>query len=260
MRLAAGVSYCGKDYYGWQKQSHSNNTVQNHVEKALSRVADHLVITQCAGRTDSGVHATGQVVHFETTSERSLFAWKKGSNTYLPKAIRIDWVCGVNDDFHARFSASYRRYQYIIEDNSGGNALFHDLITPYRYPLNTELMHVGAQNLIGENDFSSFRAAQCQSNTPYRHIDHLRVYRHQQFVVIDIQANAFLYHMVRNIVGALLVVGCGKQAPEWIADLLAARDRCQAPATSIASGLYLVEVGYNSVYNIPKGNTILPFV
>lgn len=259
IKLAFGVSYCGRGYYGWQKQPHSDNTIQHHIEAALSKVANEPINLSCAGRTDSGVHGTGQIIHIETTAVRPLRGWRMGTNSYLPENIRINWVCGVSDDFHARFSAKYRRYQYIIEDNSGGNAVFSGLVTPCRYALNEKAMHEAAQFLLGENDFSSFRAAQCQSHSAHRNVHFIRVFRSNGFIVVDIQANAFLYHMVRNIVGALIAVGQGKYPPAWFAELLAARNRCLAPPTAIADGLYLIEVGYESVYNIPDNPITLPF-
>ncbi|MGY0398754.1 MAG: tRNA pseudouridine(38-40) synthase TruA [Ostreibacterium sp.] len=260
MRLAFGISYCGKGYYGWQKQLHSSNTIQYWLEKALSAVANQSITSYSAGRTDSGVHATGQVIHIETDAIRSLHGWQMGVNTHLPVNIRVNWVAEVSDNFHARFSANYRRYQYIIEENSIGHALFAGLITPYRHTLVVEKMHEAAQYLLGENDFSSFRAAQCQSNTSYRHIDAISVIRKNQYVIVDIQANAFLYHMVRNIVGALFLVGEEKQSPKWMGELLAKKCRQLAPATAIADGLYLVEIGYSLRYNIVKGGKLLPFL
>ncbi len=259
-KLAFGVSYCGRAYYGWQKQSHSDNTIQHHVDYALSFVANHPVESICAGRTDSGVHGTGQVIHMETEAVRSLQSWKMGVNTNLPRDIRIDWVVPVDSDFHARFSAHYRRYQYVIADESLGSAIFHGLVTPCRHRLDERAMHEAAQVLLGEQDFSSFRAAQCQSNTAQRYVEHITVYRSHGFVVVDIQANAFLYHMVRNIVGSLLVIGQGKKSALWLKELLDKRDRRQAPATALADGLYLVEVGYSSSYNIPLGGVELPFI
>lgn len=259
MKLALGVSYQGSNYYGWQKQSHSNNTVQYHVEKALSFVADEVVTLACAGRTDSGVHATGQVIHIETNANRQPHSWQMGTNSQLPRDIRIEWVAAVPADFHARFSARYRRYQYVIEDNSVGNAIFNGQVTAIREKLDSEAMHQAAQCLLGEQDFSSFRAAQCQSKTPFRHIDFIRVYRKGRFIIVDIQANAFLYHMVRNIVGSLLLIGKGKKPITWLSDVLSAKDRREAAATSIANGLYLIEVGYDSVYNLPLGGKQLPF-
>lgn len=259
-RLALGISYCGTDYYGWQKQKHSNNTVQYHVESALSQVANCTLEVVCAGRTDSGVHGTGQVIHLTTAAKRSLRGWVMGANTHLPANIRVNWAKTVTDDFHARFSATYRRYQYIISDSSQGNAIFDGLITPCRYKLDVETMHQSAQCLLGEQDFTSFQAAQCQSKTAFRCIDFINVYRNKNFIIIDIRANAFLYHMVRNITGALIAVGRGKQSVSWLHEVLMAKDRKQSAATAPASGLYLVEVGYDSVYNIPIGSETLPFL
>ncbi len=257
-RIAMGISYRGCAYNGWQRQPHCPDTVQGHLEAALSQVANAPIETTCAGRTDSGVHGTGQVIHFDTPAQRSEYGWKMGVNTNLNKDIRVNWVREVDADFHARFSANSRRYHYVIEDDSVGNALFHQLITPCRQPLDAEAMHEAGQYLLGEQDFSSFRAAQCQSNTAFRHVDFVRVSRHGAFVVVDIQANAFLYHMVRNIVGALLLVGQGKCQPAWVGEVLAAKDRRQAPATAPADGLYLVDVGYKD-YAFPAPPA-LPFV
>lgn len=258
--LAMGISYRGSAYCGWQRQRHRSDTVQETLEAAISRVANAPTNTICAGRTDSGVHASGQVIHVNTAAKRSDYGWQMGINTHLPADIRVDWVRVVGRDFHARFSANYRRYQYIIEDSSVGNAVFAGLITPYKYSLDAGAMHDAAQCLLGEHDFSSFRAAHCQSNTPFRHIDHLRVGRHQQFVVIDIQSNAFLYHMVRNIVGALLLIGNGKRDAKWLEQVFNAKDRRKAPATAAADGLYLVEVGYNEAHQLPIDSNTLPFV
>lgn len=255
-----GVSYRGNSYNGWQRQAHSTNTVQGHVEAAIATVANEPIDSICAGRTDSGVHGTGQVIHFDTHAERSDYSWLMGTNRNLPRDIRIDWVKPVSEDFHARFSAHYRRYHYVIEDNSIGNAIFLGLITPYRHALDAEAMHEAAQYLLGEKDCSSFRAAQCQSNTPFRHINFVNVTRHGRFVVVDIQANAFLYHMVRNIVGALLLVGQGKHSPAWLDDILATKDRTKAPATAPADGLYLVEVGYDKIHELPINSAPLPFL
>jgi len=251
-KVALGVAYQGLAYYGWQRQRHLSNTVQENLENALSSVADQSIELICAGRTDSGVHATGQVVHFESTAVRSLRAWQQGGNRHLAKTIRIAWAVEVPGDFHARFSATHRRYHYIIEDNSMGNAVYAGLVTACPYPLDAQIMHEAAQCLLGEQDFSSFWTASCQSHSPFRHIDFVNVRRKGRLVVIDIQANAFLYHMVRNIAGALMAVGRGITPVRWLPELLAARDRCQAPATAKANGLYLVEVGYDSVYNLPE--------
>lgn len=259
-RIVMGISYRGNRYNGWQRQSHCPETVQKYLDMALSAVANESIATVCAGRTDAGVHGTGQVVHFDSIAERSDYGWQMGTNTHLPKDIRVNWVRRVDEMFHARFSACYRRYHYVIEDDSVGNAIFEGLLTVYRYPLEPDNMHNAAQCLLGEHDFSSFRAAQCQSKTPFRHVDFVNIKRQGRFVVVDIQANAFLYHMVRNIVGALLLVGQGKQSADWLAELLVAKERRKAPATAPADGLYLVEVGYDNVYNLPTGGFELPFL
>lgn len=259
-RIAMGISYRGNRYNGWQRQSHCRNTIQENVEQAVSAIANEPISLICAGRTDSGVHGTGQVVHFDTTATRDTYSWKMGTNRHLPRDIRVHWVKSVNNDFHARFSARYRRYHYVIEDASIGHAIFTGLVTPYRDALDAERMHLAAQCLLGEQDFSSFRAAQCQSNTPFRQIDFINVTRHKNFVIVDIQANAFLYHMVRNIVGALLLVGNGKHDIDWLTATLAAKDRRQAPATAAADGLYLVAVGYDQAFSLPTDNPSLPFV
>lgn len=259
-KIALGVSYKGSHYYGWQKQKHTDNTVQFHVEQALSYVANETIELICAGRTDSGVHGTGQVIHIDTHADRRMYSWMMGANTQLPGNIRINWAQVVDDDFHARFSATHRRYQYIIEDDSVGNAVLDGLITTCQFALDETVMHCAAQCLLGEQNFASFQASQCQSNSPYRHIDFINVYRNKQFVIIDIQANAFLYHMVRNIAGALLLIGRGKQPVEWLAKVLAKQDRTRSAATAPASGLYLIEVGYEKVYNIPVGGKPLPYV
>lgn len=259
-RLALGISYRGTHYYGWQKQRHSDNTVQYHVEQALSYVANHSVEVVCAGRTDSGVHGVGQVVHFSTTAQRSLHGWMMGGNSHLPRDIRVNWAKIVAEDFHARFSAIYRRYQYVIADNSLGDAVFDGLVTCSRYALDEKSMHEAAQYLLGEQDFSSFQAAQCQSQTSFRHVDFIHVYRSGGFIIIDIQANAFLYHMVRNIVGALMLVGSGKKPITWLSKVLLAKDRTQSAATAKAHGLYLIEVGYAKEHQIPVGHNPLPFV
>lgn len=260
MKLALGISYKGCGYFGWQKQRHSDNTIQYHVEKSLTKIANEPVNLVCAGRTDSGVHATAQVVHLSTTAKRSEYNWKMGGNTQLPPTIRIEWVREVPESFHARFSARYRRYQYIIEDKSVGSSIFSGIVTPVRELLDTKIMQQAAQCLLGEQDFSSFRAAQCQSHSSFRHLEFITVYRKNRFVIIDIQANAFLYHMVRNIVGSLVLVGLHKKPVVWLGEVLGAKDRAQAAPTFIADGLYLIEVGYDPLYNLPVGGKPLPFI
>ncbi|MFG7479575.1 tRNA pseudouridine(38-40) synthase TruA, partial [Enterobacter hormaechei] len=205
-----------------------------------------------AGRTDAGVHGTGQVVHFDTTAVRKDAAWTLGVNANLPGDIAVRWVKAVPDDFHARFSATARRYRYVIYNQRLRPAVLSQGVTHFYEPLDAERMQRAAQCLIGENDFTSFRAVQCQSRTPWRNVMHINVSRYGAYVVVDIKANAFVHHMVRNIVGSLMEVGAGHQPESWIAELLAAKDRTLAAATAKAEGLYLVSVDYPDRFDLPK--------
>ena len=250
-RLALGSEYDGSRYYGWQRQREVRS-VQEKLEKALSQVANESVSVFCAGRTDAGVHATGQVVHFETQAARKDAAWTLGVNANLPGDIAVRWVTEVPESFHARFCATARRYRYIIFNHRLRPAVFQRGVTHFHMPLDAGRMHRAAQCLLGENDFTSFRAVQCQSRTPWRNVMHVQVERYGAWVVVDIKANAFVHHMVRNIVGSLLEVGCGNQPEAWIAELLAAKDRTLAAATAKAEGLYLVAVDYPDAYAIPR--------
>ncbi|ROR07865.1 tRNA pseudouridine(38-40) synthase TruA [Erwinia sp. JUb26] len=250
-KLALGIEYDGSQYYGWQRQNEVRS-VQEKLEKALSKVANHPVVVFCAGRTDAGVHGTGQVVHFETTVQRKDAAWTLGANTNLPGDIAVRWVHAVPDDFHARFSATARRYRYVIYNQRLRPAILGGGMTHFYHPLDVEKMQRAGQCLLGENDFTSFRAVQCQSRTPMRNVMHLNVSRHGAYVVVDIKANAFVHHMVRNIVGSLMEVGCGNQHEGWIAELLAAKDRTLAAATARAEGLYLVAVDYPDRFALPR--------
>ncbi|WP_455816543.1 tRNA pseudouridine(38-40) synthase TruA [Pseudomonas cerasi] len=250
LKLALGIEYDGSCYYGWQRQQEVRS-VQEKLEIALTKVANHPVEVVCAGRTDAGVHGTGQVVHFETTAQRKDAAWTLGVNTHLPADIAVRWVKAVPDDFHARFSATARRYRYMIYNQRLRPAILGGGITHFYHPLDVEKMQRAGQCLLGENDFTSFRAVQCQSRTPMRNVMHLNVSRHGAYVVVDIKANAFVHHMVRNIVGSLMEVGCGNQPEGWIAELLAAKDRKLAAATGRAEGLYLVAVDYPARFEIP---------
>lgn len=250
-KLALGIEYDGSRYYGWQRQQEVRS-VQARLEQALSQVANHDVTVFCAGRTDAGVHGTGQVVHFETTSVRKDAAWTLGVNANLPDDIAVRWVKAVPEAFHARFSATARRYRYVIYNHRLRPAILHGGVTHYHLPLDVEKMHRAGQCLLGENDFTSFRAVQCQSRTPWRNVMHLNVSRHGGYVVVDIKANAFVHHMVRNIVGSLLEIGCGNQPEGWMAELLAAKDRKLAAATAKAEGLYLVAVDYPAHFALPR--------
>jgi tRNA pseudouridine38-40 synthase len=251
MRIAMGIEYDGTGYFGWQRQREVNS-IQGELERALSQVANAPIEVFCAGRTDAGVHATGQVIHFETEALRDMRAWVMGVNSNLPTGIAVRFAQPVTDDFHARFSATARRYRYIIYNNKFRPAILGAGLSHYHQDLNVELMQQAAPALLGEQDFSSFRAIQCQSHTPFRNIMHLNIERFNDFIVIDIKANAFLHHMVRNITGSLLEVGMGRREPCWIAEVLAKKDRTQAAATAKAEGLYLVEVDYPAHFSIQK--------
>ena len=251
MRIALGVEYDGSAYYGWQRQQ-SVITVQQKLEEGLSKIANHPVSVTCAGRTDAGVHATGQVVHFDTDSVRHRSAWTLGINRFLPENISVRWSKITTDDFHARFSATARRYRYIIYNNTMRSSILARGVTTFFAPLDHELMHQAAQDLVGRQDFSAFRAVNCQANTPIRELSHIRVERMGDYVIVDVQANAFLHHMVRNITGSLLLIGCGEQPVDWIKTLLEGKDRTQAGATAKPNGLYLVDVSYPSHFDLPR--------
>lgn len=258
-RIALEVAYDGADFNGWQRQASPRlPTVQGAVEAALSRVADHPVSLTCAGRTDAGVHATAQVVHFDAAKDRGPGAWLRGGNSLLPAGVRIQWAQAVDASFHARFSATARRYRYVILESDVAPALLSRQVTHVRGQLDTDAMQRAAQSLPGERDFSAFRAAGCQSRTPFRYVSHLHVFRQGCFVVIDIAANAFLQHMVRNIAGALIAVGLGQRAVEWPGELLAGRDRRRGAATASPCGLYLVSVSYPEHFGLP-GPALGPF-
>lgn len=250
-KIALGIEYDGSKYYGWQRQNEVRS-VQEKLEKALSQVANEPINVFCAGRTDAGVHATGQVVHFETSAVRKDAAWTMGVNTNLPGDIAVRWVKDVPAGFHARFSATARRYRYVIYNHRLRPAVLQQGVTHFHLPLDAEKMHRAAQSLLGENDFTSFRAVQCQSRTPWRNMMHITVNRYGAYIVVDIKANAFVHHMVRNIVGSLMEVGCGNQAETWMADLLAMKDRTKAAATAKAEGLYLVSVDYPDHFALPR--------
>jgi tRNA pseudouridine38-40 synthase len=251
MRIALCVEYNGTNYSGWQRQSHASS-VQQALEKALTVVAAHPVTVQCAGRTDAGVHGTGQIVHFDTHSVRKLAAWTMGANANMPKDIAVRWAKEVPDEFHARFTATARRYRYVIFNSALRPAILASGVSHYHGELDADKMHQGGQYLLGENDFSSFRAAHCQSRSPWRNIHHLSVSRHGCYVIIDIKANAFVHHMVRNIAGSLIEVGRLEREPEWMDWLLKEKNRSLAGATAKADGLYLVDVDYPEEFELPR--------
>lgn len=261
-RIALGVEYMGANYSGWQRQQ-SVDSVQTRVEKALANIIGQKLDITCAGRTDRGVHATAQVVHFDSPVARPLKAYTRGMNTAMPHDVAITWAKSVDDDFHARFSATARRYRYIIYNSPLRSGVFNAGVTHVYKPIDANLMHQAAQVLVGKNDFTSYRASHCQSKTPVRTVHYIKVYRMQQFVIVDIKANAFLHHMVRNIVGALLDVGSAEKPSEYIAEVLALKDRKKASTTAKPNGLYLVEVDYDERFGLPKsppGPLFLPEV
>ena len=259
-RIALCVEYQGTNFNGWQAQkAEAVFTVQETLESAVSKVADQTIKVFCAGRTDKGVHASAQIVHFETSNDRPLKAWVKGCNALLPNTVVVRWAKQVEPDFHARFSALSRRYCYLIHNNNIPSALLQGQVKSHYFPLNERLMHEAAQHLLGEQDFSSFRGAGCQSNTPMRNISHIKVDRFGGFVIVDIKANAFLLHMVRNIVGVLLEVGEGQRKPDWVKHLLAQKDRREGGITAPPDGLYLLEVEYPEKYELPAAPWVFPF-
>lgn len=244
-RIALTLEYDGAGYRGWQRQlSPSQASIQQEVECALARIADHRVKVICAGRTDAGVHATSQVLHFDCAIDRGRKAWVTGCNSLLPPSIRILDARTMAPDFHARFSATARRYNYIIQRRETAPAILAQRVLHIRRELDVTAMHRAAQALLGEQDFSAFRASGCQAKTPFRNVTSVRVISLGSYVVIDVQANAFLQHMVRNIVGSLLAIGDGSRPTAWIADLLAGKDRTRAAVTAAPGGLYLTQVTY----------------
>jgi len=249
-RWAAAVEYLGTAYGGWQTQR-ERASVQSTLEQALSSIADHTVKTICAGRTDAGVHAWGQVVHFDTPAARSPYAWLLGTNSLLPPDISLHWVQPVDNGFDARRSAFSRLYRYVIHNIRGRSALLHGRVTRIAQPLDENRMHRAAQALIGEHDFSAYRAAECQSTTPMRNVQAVTVFRIGEFVVMDIRANAFLHHMVRNIIGVLIEIGDGRRDENWAGELLRGRDRSKASVTAPAQGLYFCGPQYPAHFDLP---------
>jgi tRNA pseudouridine38-40 synthase len=244
VRIALALEYDGAAFCGWQTQP-SGCSVQDALERALAQIAGGQPATICAGRTDAGVHALHQVVHFDTPAERPLSAWTRGVNSALPSAVAVTGACEVTDDFHARYGARERRYRYLLLNRAARPALDARRVGWYHKPLDAERMQAAARLLVGRHDFSAFRAAECQARSPVRELRHVGVARRDDVVVFDLAADAFLQHMVRNIVGCLIYVGNGKYPPEWLADVLAARDRRRAAPTADAAGLYLARVIYD---------------
>lgn len=260
MRYALSVEYDGGEFLGWQRLTPSGTpdqtSVQSTLENALSRVANARVDTICAGRTDAGVHAQCQVVHFDSDAVRDPRSWVLGATANLPPAVCVRWCQPMPDDFHARFSARARRYRYRLVNRMVRPALNRQTLSWERRPLDADAMHRAAQALLGENDFNAFRSVQCQSPHAFRNLHAIRVVREGEQVYVEVQANAFLHHMVRNIVGSLLVIGRGDQPESWMAELLAGKDRTVAGPTAPPDGLVFVSPLYPAQWNLPSEVTL----
>ncbi|MDR2000679.1 MAG: tRNA pseudouridine(38-40) synthase TruA [Zoogloeaceae bacterium] len=257
MRIALGVEYDGSAFSGWQTQTHCV-TVQDTLERALSAVADETIATVCAGRTDSGVHALMQVAHFDTSSLRPESAWVRGTNANLPPAVAVTWAKEVPNDFHARFSATGRRYRYLLLNHPVRPAVDHGKLGWHHAPLDVEAMRRAAAVLIGEHDFSAFRSSGCQAKSPVRVLRRLEICRQNDLIIFDFEANAFLHHMIRNIVGSLVYVGNGRWPPDAVATLLAGRDRSKGAPTFEAAGLYFVGADYDARWSLLSAGRIMP--
>jgi tRNA pseudouridine38-40 synthase len=257
VRYALGVEYDGAAYFGWQTQLHAD-TVQDALERALSLVAGCAVKTTCAGRTDAGVHALMQVVHFDVEVSRPDSAWVRGTNANLPPHVSVTWARRVPENFHARFSALARHYRYLLLNHPVRPALLHGKVGWHHSPLDLDAMRVAANSLLGEHDFSAFRASECQAKSPVRTLRRLDIIVEGDLIVFDLEANAFLHHMVRNIVGALVYVGNGRQPPSWMDEILVGRDRAKAAPTFDSAGLYLSGVEYGPEWSLPSTGRMMP--
>lgn len=251
MRYAAQIEYDGFYFYGWQRQSADKPSIQAALEKAISRVANEPIEIVGAGRTDAKVHAISQMIHFDSQADRSLDNWLRGINANLTPSIRLLWIQPVHSDFHARLSALARTYRYVILNRPVASAIDHKKVTHWSLPLDVTKMHKASQFLLGEHDFSAFRSSQCQSRTPMRYVHAIDVTRHNHWVIIDIRANAFLHHMVRNIVGTLLQLDLNAQSIDALYKILLTQDRSKAGMKAPADGLYLLSITYPSHYGLP---------
>jgi tRNA pseudouridine38-40 synthase len=250
VRVALGIEYDGAAFCGWQTQL-SGCGVQDHLERALSCIAGEPVDTICAGRTDAGVHALGQVVHFDTPAKRPESAWVRGVNAALPSSVAVVWAREVDEAFHARFSARSRCYRYVLLNDGVRPAAAHGRVGWFHLPLDLSVMEQAARLLLGEHDFSAFRSSECQASSPVRMLHRIDIERRGVYVVFDFCANGFLHHMVRNLVGTLIYVGKGKHAPQWAGEVLVRRERSFAAPTFEAAGLYLAHVDYDSDWSLP---------
>lgn len=250
MRVALGVEYCGTNFRGWQSQA-GGGTVQDALERALQQIAGVPVGVLCAGRTDAGVHATQQVVHFDTDVERPLTAWVRGVNSNLPDGVAVRWAKPVSDEFHARFSARGRRYRYLLLNRAQRPGLWQGRLGWFHLPLDVAAMQQAAARLLGEHDFSAFRAAECQAKSPVKTMTQATVRQFGNMIVFDFEASAFLHHMVRNLVGTLVHIGKGAQAVGWVDELLGMKDRKLAAPTFSPDGLYFRGPVYEAQWGLP---------
>ena len=250
MRVALGIEYCGTDFRGWQSQA-GGGTVQDALEAALREIAGEPVGLLCAGRTDAGVHATHQVAHFETNVERPLTAWVRGVNSHLPEGVAVRWAQPVDDEFHARFSARGRRYRYLLLNRPQRPGLWHGRVGWFHWPLDLAAMQDACGRLLGEHDFSAFRAAGCQAKSPIKTMTRAEVRQRGNLLVFDFEASAFLHHMVRNLVGTLVHIGKGERGPGWIDELFLMQDRKLAAPTFSPDGLYFRGPVYEPHWGLP---------
>jgi tRNA pseudouridine38-40 synthase len=259
MRIALAIEYDGASYCGWQSQTHACG-VQDYVEAAIANIAMHSVRVHAAGRTDTGVHALCQIVHFDTDTTRPHTAWVRGVNAFLPSSIRVLWAKQVPDAFHARFSAQQRRYQYLLVNTPVAPAIHASKAGWYHLPLDIAAMQSAIAYLRGEHDFSAFRASECQAKSPIKQVQIANVQQHGEQFIFEFAANAFLHHQVRNMVGALIYVGNGKHAPSFIQDLLAQKNRTLSPPTFSPNGLYLAGVQYDAKFALPNTQRALTLI
>ena len=251
MRLALRIEYNGTNYFGWQKQKiNKEKTIQYFVDKAISKVANHKVNSICGGRTDTGVHAFSQIIHFDTTSRRSNLNWTKGINTFLPNDIIIKDIFNVDENFHARFSVIDRTYRYIVLNQHTPSSIFINNFLPYKAKIDISRIKASFKYLVGENDLSCFRSSGCSSSSPTKNIKKLNIKKIRNFIIIDITANSFLYHMVRNMVGCFIDIGTKKIEPKQIKKLLLSKDRRKIGVTVEPKGLYLLKINYPKKFNI----------
>jgi tRNA pseudouridine38-40 synthase len=251
VRIAIGIEYSGVAFAGWQRQGHAL-TIQQAVEEALAKVADHEVAVIAAGRTDAGVHAMQQVAHFDTSADRQMRSWLLGANSNLPSDVALRWAMPASEAFHARFRAIRRRYRYVIHCRLTHSPLYRDRVTWVHQELDVARMALAAAHLLGTHDFSSYRAQECQAKSPVKTVHELRVERRGEFIVLDIEADGFLHHMVRNIAGVLIAIGSGKQEPGWAKEVLDARNRALGGVTARPEGLYFVQPTYPDEFAIPR--------